>query len=210
MLLYLIRHGETDWNKSRRLQGQTDIPLNDFGRHLALETAPALKDIPFDLAFTSPLSRAYETAELVLGDRNIPIIKDERIKEMCFGSYEGLKCKGPDMEIPDPEFDNFFHAPDKYHAPSDGESFLEFSDRLRNFLDDLLHNEDYKEKTILISTHGAALCGILRLIKGYGLSDFWGSGVHKNCALTKILVENGHIEILAENITYYKDKVKNW
>ena len=65
MKIYLIRHGETDWNKLRRLQGQADIPLNEFGRQLARETDPALRDVPFDRIYTSPLKRARETAELV-------------------------------------------------------------------------------------------------------------------------------------------------
>ena len=58
MRLYILRHGETDWNKELRLQGQTDIQLNEKGRRLARLTAQGVKDIPFDLAITSPLSRA--------------------------------------------------------------------------------------------------------------------------------------------------------
>ena len=69
MKLYMIRHGETDWNKTRQLQGKSDIPLNDFGRKLAAETAEALKDVPFHLVITSPLSRARETALIIKGDR---------------------------------------------------------------------------------------------------------------------------------------------
>ena len=63
----MIRHGETDWNKKRKLQGQVDIPLNEFGKLLAKETAPALADVPFAVCYTSPLKRAAETARLVLG-----------------------------------------------------------------------------------------------------------------------------------------------
>ena len=62
MDIYLIRHGETDWNKKRKLQGQVDIPLNEFGKLLAKETAPALADVPFAVCYTSPLKRAAETA----------------------------------------------------------------------------------------------------------------------------------------------------
>lgn len=54
MELYLIRHGETDYNKERKIQGSCDIPLNEYGRELARETAEGLKDIPFDVIFTSP------------------------------------------------------------------------------------------------------------------------------------------------------------
>lgn len=55
MKIYMIRHGETDWNKKRKLQGQVDIPLNEFGKLLAKETAPALADVPFAVCYTSPL-----------------------------------------------------------------------------------------------------------------------------------------------------------
>ena len=59
MRLYLIRHGVTDWNNEKRLQGKSDIPLNAFGELLAKETGEALRDIPFDLAYTSPLIRRF-------------------------------------------------------------------------------------------------------------------------------------------------------
>ena len=89
MKLYLVRHGETDWNKVKKIQGQVDIPLNQFGKHLAEETAEGLHDIPFDLCISSPLSRAYETARIILEGRDVPIITDARIGEMAFGEYEG-------------------------------------------------------------------------------------------------------------------------
>ena len=63
MMLYIVRHGETDWNRMKKVQGRTDIPLNDYGRHLAEETAEGMKEIRLDLAYTSPLRRARETAE---------------------------------------------------------------------------------------------------------------------------------------------------
>lgn len=94
MRLYLIRHGVTDWNNEKRLQGKSDIPLNAFGELLAKETGEALRDIPFDLAYTSPLIRARRTAELVIGKRSVPILDDPRIEEIGLGIYEGLICKG--------------------------------------------------------------------------------------------------------------------
>ena len=93
MRLYIMRHGETDWNKIKQLQGKSDVPLNDFGRMLARKTAEALEKVPFDLVITSPLSRARETALIVKGEREIPLIEDARIEEMSFGIYEGLCCK---------------------------------------------------------------------------------------------------------------------
>ena len=85
MRLYIIRHGETLWNTEGRLQGKADIDLNENGVRLAKVTAKGMKDIPFDLAITSPLIRARRTAELVLGDRQVPIIEDARIQEITLG-----------------------------------------------------------------------------------------------------------------------------
>ena len=65
MKLYIIRHGETDWNKEKRLQGQSDTQLNEYGIELARITGEALKDVHFDYIFSSPLKRAYKTAELI-------------------------------------------------------------------------------------------------------------------------------------------------
>ena len=210
MKLYMIRHGETDWNKERRLQGQTDTLLNEFGRRLALETAPALEDIPFDVVYTSPLARAKETAHLVLGDREIPVIEEDRIREMGFGAFEGMICKGEHFNIPDKHFHYFYDAPEKYLPSQGGESFQDVLSRLNSFLTELFSREELKDKTVLVSTHGAALCGMLQLMKKNPIEKFWGNGVHKNCAVTYADVENGTIQFIFENKTYYNAEFENW
>ncbi len=84
MLIWLIRHGETEYNKEKRYQGQTDVPLSDEGR-------AAIKRAPFnpDLVYTSPLSRAAETAGILFPD--VPKVSVDGIKEMNFGVFEGRK-----------------------------------------------------------------------------------------------------------------------
>ena len=99
MVLYFIRHGETSWNVEGKMQGQTDIPLNENGIRLAQETAEGMKEIPFDLCITSPLSRARQTAEIVLGGRKVPIIEDARIEELSFGNWEGIGCRPENYAI---------------------------------------------------------------------------------------------------------------
>ena len=89
MRLYFIRHGETDWNQVKRLQGKSDIPLNEFGEHLAIETGEALKDVRFDLVYTSPLKRARKTAELVAGERDIPILMSQELKRWDLAFMKG-------------------------------------------------------------------------------------------------------------------------
>ena len=92
MKLYLIRHGETEWNVKRRFQGRSDIPLNEEGRRLARITAQALVGVPFSRIYTSPLKRAYETAMIIKGERDIPVIEEPRIIEISFGEYEGISA----------------------------------------------------------------------------------------------------------------------
>lgn len=92
-MFYILRHGRTDWNEEHRLQGEVDIPLNETGRQMAYDAAEKYKDIDFDICYCSPLKRAQETARIFLADRNpaVEIITDNRLHEMCFGDYEGVK-----------------------------------------------------------------------------------------------------------------------
>ena len=207
MKIYIIRHGETDWNQTRRMQGRKDVPLNAFGRHLAEETKEALLEVGFDAVYTSPLGRAKETAQIVSGER-APILCDERLIEMSFGVYEGLFAAKDSWNIPDPAFQNFFDAPEKYVPPTEGEAFEEVKERLKAFMKEL---REKQLKTVLLSTHGAALCVLLNLVvKEKELSAVWDGGVHKNCAVTILEDDGTNYHILEENHTYYKDIVKPW
>lgn len=201
MLLYLIRHGETDWNKHGKLQGRTDIPLNDAGRLVAELTREGLKDVAFDVAFTSPLMRAKETAEIILRGRNVPIIEDERIIEVCFDEYEGAEKNGADDNI-----EYFFQNPELYIPKGEGESHKQVLQREKAFLEELFHDSKYKNSTILISTHGAALSGLLCIIKGWPVADFWKGGLHKNCGMSIIEVHDSVPQIIAEAIVAYDEK----
>ena len=80
-MLYIMRHGRTDWNDAYKLQGRTDIPLNDAGRRMAQEAAQRYREVSFDVCFCSPLIRARETAEIFLKGRDTPILFDDRLKE---------------------------------------------------------------------------------------------------------------------------------
>ena len=106
--LYIIRHGLTDWNVAHRLQGQTDTDLNEDGIRMAHEAASEYKVIHFDVCYCSPLKRARMTAEILLEGRDVPIIIDDRLKEMSFGIYEGFEnC----FSFPDCPMYAFFKNP---------------------------------------------------------------------------------------------------
>lgn len=88
--IYVVRHGETDWNKELRFQGKTDIKLNDTGREQALKLRPVVQNLQIDAVFSSSLSRAYETAEIATQDLKLFIQKDDRLRETDVGEAEGL------------------------------------------------------------------------------------------------------------------------
>jgi 2,3-bisphosphoglycerate-dependent phosphoglycerate mutase len=94
--IFLARHGETDWNAEQRWQGQRDTPLNERGRAQARGLAQRLADIPFAAVYSSDLSRARETADIVSAGRRLPIRVDPRLREIDVGSWEGLTSEEVD------------------------------------------------------------------------------------------------------------------
>lgn len=204
MLLYIVRHGETDWNKAGKVQGRTDIPLNERGRYLAEATAEGMKDVRIDFCYTSPLIRAKETAQIILGEREIPLVEEKRIEEICFGKCEGMKFRG---EITDPgseAFQRFFTDTENY-VPSEGaESISELYERTGCFLSEIADREDLKDSHILISTHGAAMTALLNRIKGnMQIKDFWKYKVPKNCVVSVVEIKGKDIIIKEEGLIYY-------
>ncbi|MBC7517478.1 MAG: histidine phosphatase family protein [Microbacteriaceae bacterium] len=100
--LYLVRHGETDWNVQRRIQGSTDIPLNDNGRRQAKRTARLLAAGQWDAVFTSPLSRAHETATIITGELQLPAPQLlPAVVERRYGDAEGLDFYDVEARFPD-------------------------------------------------------------------------------------------------------------
>ena len=104
--LLLIRHGETDWNASGRLQGHTDRPLNEYGRRQAAELAERLRGDGVGALYSSDLTRARETAEIVASRLGLPVVLDPDLRERNWGSWEGLtpaERSGVDFEGETPE-----------------------------------------------------------------------------------------------------------
>lgn len=183
-MLYIIRHGKTDWNAKRKLQGRTDIPLNDEGKLMAEKARDEYKDINFDVCYCSPLIRAKETAEILMKGRNVPIITDDRLMEMCFGEYEGIENS---FEIPECPINVFFKAPEKYTTPAEGaESIGELFSRTGEFLREIIEPQLRQEKDILIVGHGAMNSSIVCQIKGIPIEKFWSAGI-ENCKLMRLI-----------------------
>lgn len=200
MIIYLMRHGETEWNKLGRLQGQSDIPLNAAGIELAEKTAESLKNVDFDAAFSSPLKRALVTAHIMIGDRNVAVETDDRLKEIHFGAYEGQSFGAGQPNATHP-----LARPESYVPVGGGESIEEAKARAKSFLEEKilplegrLSAESPEGGIVLIVAHGAINRCILNQIGDIPDRDFWRISL-PNCAVSVLSLEKGQFRILEEN-----------
>ena len=206
MKIYFVRHGETIWNKEKKIQGRSNIPLNEYGKELGMITAEALKDIPFDVVYSSPLIRAKETAEILVKDRNLVIHEDNRLLEMSFGEGEGESL--PEIHAhPEMKLHNFIHNPGEYTPPAGGETFEELYDRCKNFMEEVILPAENKYDTMLIVGHGALIRGFIHNINNRPSSDFW-IVTHKNCSVTIADCTDGKLSLLEEAKIYYQEETQ--
>ena len=210
-MIYIIRHGQTEKNKAKVLQGRSDVPLNDAGRQQAAEVRERFEreGISFDKIYTSPLVRAVETAQIVAGAAPHQIVAgaaphqivtgaapqqfevDSRLIEMDYGPYEGM-----DLTHPAPEiitfFSDFVHNP----APEGMEPLPEVVARLGTFLEEI--RDEARGRTILLSTHAIAMKGALEYLTPEAKGSYWSKYIG-NCAVYRVEVgPDGSFGIPAE------------
>jgi len=138
-----------------------------------------LEEVHFDRIYASPLIRAYETACLIRGHRNIPIIRDRRLQEISFGCMEGAHVSEWNSE--NSPYRYFFTDPGKYTPPEEGESLEQVCARARSFLEEIVEPAWENTKRIMIVAHGALNKGLMCHIEGHGTNRFWGEGLQQNC-----------------------------
>ena len=153
MLVYLLRHGETDWNLEHRAQGQVDIPLNATGIRQAEELKEKIKSYTFDICYCSPLKRAVQTAKIITDD-HIKIIYDDNLKERSFGYLEGVIVNS----------DGFNEAPNTKKGGI--EPIQEVFARSKQVLD-RIKAENPPEAKVLVVAHGVLLKTMHFNIVGY-------------------------------------------
>lgn len=203
MELYIVRHGQTVWNAQKLLQGSVDIELNENGRQLAGLTGEALENVHFDKIYSSPLIRAYETACLIRGHRNIPIIRDERLKELSFGINEGKDFSMLLQDETDP-FHYFFDRPELYRAPERGETLEAICQRGKDFLETTVEKEYMDCERIMIVAHGAMNKALMCHIKKHGVDKFWSGGLQKNCNVIIVKLDENGYSVLDETKIFYE------
>lgn len=160
-LLYFVRHGETDWNRTMRIQGQSDVELNAQGEEQARRLGARMAGWRIDRAITSDLARARETARLILGDRTVPLETDERLRERHFGEWEGLTRE--QVEARDRDGARRWREEPWTFRPPGGESLADVARRATPVVEELRGEKGH----ILVVSHGGTLQTVLRHLLGW-------------------------------------------
>ena len=196
--IFLIRHGETEWNRVGKLQGISDIRLSPEGinqAHLLAEHTPFNA---VDAVYSSDLVRAVMTAKILSDKFNLPIIRERGLRETNFGDWEGRFLSDLAKENPK-GFEYFFTRPDKVQPPG-GETFLQSQARIMNALDEII--ADNEDRNIIVITHGAAIRLIICAALYIPIRKMWAIS-QNNMAVNILTFDEGNFSVELMNSTLH-------
>ncbi|HEX8989925.1 MAG TPA: histidine phosphatase family protein [Rhodocyclaceae bacterium] len=163
----IVRHGETDWNAARRMQGQIDIPLNAAGQAQAAATAAGLAEQRFDAVYSSDLLRTWQTARPIAAAAGLEVTAAPGLRERHYGRMQGLTAIEAQKLCP--EVHAAYAGRDPHHDLDGGESLTVFAARISATLGELV--EAHTGETVLLVAHGGVLDIVYRMATGRDLSS---------------------------------------
>lgn len=193
-MIYVVRHGETYWNAEHKMQGQINIPLNEKGQAQAKAAAEKLDHIRFDIAYSSPLSRAHDTAAAILAGKGVPLVDNALLLEQSYGLSEAADQKG--FYDPSSPLYGYMDDPVNYKPDIGAESFEQLLKRAEKVVEQIIIPAEGLYRNVLIAGHGAIICGIFDVVEGNELKDFW-KPMLPNCGVGCLKVENGKAEVIS-------------
>ncbi len=201
--IYLCRHGESEFNAKKIVQGHIDTDLTENGQKQALALAKFLKDKDIKKVISSDLKRAFKTADIIAKELNLIHITDSRIREMHFGTWEGLSYEWIYKNSLE-HFQNWLSNPVKYPLPKQ-ESVESFQNRLKAFLEDI---KNHDEDSILVVGHGGSIQGILCIALGLDMQNLW-KFKHNNTGLSLIFANGKNFSVKYINMSYHIEILDN-
>ncbi len=167
--VYLIRHGQTVWNKEMKYQGHSDTALTEEGLRQARQVAQRFANEKIAAVYASDLSRAYNTAEAIAGKHGLPVATLPALREINFGVWEGLTYTAINEKWSD-DMRVLYTTPDELVIPG-GETFRQLKERAGNAMDSLVKN--HPDETIAVVSHGGTIRTILCAILNIHLNHVW-------------------------------------
>lgn len=196
--IFLVRHGQSEGNLFRRVQGQTDVELTADGKAQLPYLTKRFAETSLAAVYTSPLRRAEETAAAIVGGRDIPVFVDKRLIEMCFGAWE-MRPWG-EVNLESPELKRaFLHDPDRWSVPG-SEAHAAVQKRMLAAMTDIARAND--GKTVAVACHGMAIRAFLARILGVPSERiFEDVPLVNNTSVTLLRFENDTFSVLYVNDT---------
>lgn len=190
MKIYLVRHGESQWNLENRLQGSQDSALTKKGIEdlYMLRKYFVKKKIHFHKIYSSDSKRAMESAKILNLKREVEIKKAPALKEMNVGSWQGKTWEEIKRKYP-LAYKNYWYSPDLYEAKDGGEDFHNVEERAVNFIEDLFQEDG--EENILIVSHGVTIKSIVNYYQNKLIHEFWKESPIESASLTLIEANDG-------------------
>lgn len=187
--IYLIRHGETTWNKEKKFQGCTNTPLTDLGVAQGEKLARRLENVKFTALYTSPLKRAAKTADLISLKQEVTATEDERFKEIFFGDFEGKTFRALGEEYP--WFQEWTKDPSMHKIPN-GDNLQEVLIKTEQVFKDMCEKIEGGE--IGIVTHAGFIRLVVLALMGLPLAYYWRFSLN-NTSITVFTYKNGKFNL---------------
>jgi len=192
--LYITRHGETEWNIERRMQGWKDSSLTPKGVENAIALGNRLKDVDFNCIYSSSSRRTIHTAELIRGNRDIHIIPNDNLREINLGEWEGKTAE--EVETIDKQGRKAFWETPHLYVPKSGESYFQVRDRIETVINKII--EEHKDGNVLIVTHAVIVKTMMSLFKGYPVEKLWEPPIIHGTSLCIAEVDKNKINVILE------------
>lgn len=181
--LYLTRHGETIWNTKGIFQGWADSNLTELGVKQAQWLEKRIRDFKIDIIISSPTGRAFNTAKILKGNREIEILTDDGLREINVGLWEG-RSQEEIKSMCEKNYYNFWNIPSKYEPTKDGETYKDIANRsFETIMKIVRANEG---KNILVVTHTITIKAFMCILENRELDTLWGEPFVKQTSLTEI------------------------
>ncbi|MBE3102806.1 MAG: histidine phosphatase family protein [Bacilli bacterium] len=191
LTLYITRHGQTEWNLQSRMQGWADSPLTASGVTAAIQLGKRLKDVKLDAVYSSTSGRTIHTAQLIIHERGIPLIKKEDLREINVGEWQGMVSTEIERDYPE-QVKTYYEHPSHYESTS-GENFHMLKERILRAVEEIV--TAHPDGNVLIVTHGVVKKCLINYFSGAELDLLWNPPFILGTSLTILEIHSDRREL---------------
>lgn len=191
LTLYITRHGQTQWNVESRMQGWADSPLTDIGIAAASQLGKRLQSVPLDAVYSSTSGRTIHTAQLIIGERDLPLIQKEDLREINVGEWQGKLSADIEQDYTE-QLKTYYERPSQYKSTT-GENFHILKERVLRAIDEIA--AVHPDGNVLIVTHGVVKKCLINHFSGADLELLWVPPFIHGTSLTVLEIDTNRREL---------------